>query len=102
MKVRSVILAPDVQDRLDEIARYTQMQFGRAQRVRYIDTIFEAIESLKIRPDVGRTVPGLDVLVHRHRVGSHFVYYKFDALVLNVLSVLHIGMVPSLHLEPEP
>ncbi len=101
MSTRKSILSPNARSRLKEIGRYTQQQFGRAQGVKYIESLYQAIDELRQRPTLGRNVPEFESAFRRYRVGSHFIYFQFDESVLFVLSVLHISMVPPLHLEPE-
>lgn len=101
MNSRNAILSAIALSRLNEIGRYTQQNFGRAQRVKYMDGLYRAIEELCQRPSLGRNFPGFESAFLRYRVGSHFIYFQFDESVLSVLSVLHVSMDPSLHLEPK-
>ena len=99
MSSRKAILSAKAVTRLKEIGRYTQLTFGRAQRLKYMDGLYQAIEELRQRPSLGRNVPGFESAFHRYRVGSHFIYFQFDETALSVLSVPHISMDPSLHIE---
>ena len=64
-------------------------------------SLVQAIEKLRHRPTIGRAVPGLSAGPTRFRVGSHFIYYRFDDSIVEVITVLHIAMDPSLHIGSE-
>lgn len=79
-----------------DIRRFTKDNWGQAQSARYIEEIYKRIELLAERPQIGIDRSGeLGEGTRSCFVGSHTIYYMFDAETLTVLSVLHQAMTPG-------
>ncbi len=85
------------------IARYTQRQWGVAQRNDYLRMLDGAFHRLAEMPELGAQCDFIRPGYRKHPVGSHLIFYRLDAQhVLEVVRVLHQMMdVCKAHLSGE-
>lgn len=86
-----ILLTPRARRDLEEIAQYTQHQWGPEQTRRYMQELDETIQQLRVTPDTigtdrDRVKPGLRSLSHKR---YHFVFYRVRENRVEVLRVLH-------------
>ncbi len=91
-------LTPNAQSDLIEIRRYTLIQWGEAQSIKYLSELRQTIRLLAESPFLGKPRPevGNSVLSFPH--GSHVVYYVLHDEQIVVFAVLHKRMVPVNHM----
>ena len=91
-------LSEEAQADMRDIRAFTRQRWGMAQSVRYIEEIREKIGLLAQNPRLGvdRSVE-LGEGVRSFLIGSHVIYYEFDAARLTVRTILHQAMAPDKH-----
>ncbi|MEJ0063069.1 MAG: type II toxin-antitoxin system RelE/ParE family toxin [Alphaproteobacteria bacterium] len=81
------------------IGRYTRKKWGREQERRYLRELNVCFQRLAEKPDCGRPYPQLPPY-WRIRQNMHMVYYRLtEHDLLLVVRVLHVHMLPELHLS---
>jgi len=86
---------------LSGIAAYTEAQWGREQRQRYIDLRRGQMTALRTHNDVGmkrdEVHPGCRSLAS----GRHQIFYRYTATAVVVLRVLHQSMDVRRHISSQ-
>lgn len=84
---------------LAEIAEYSEMQWGRAQTLIYLDGLEDRLTALAQRPKMGRSreelAPGLLCFPFQ----SHVAYYSLADFGIMVVRILHKRRDPSQHFD---
>ncbi len=87
--MRKIVLRPQAQADIDDIATYTISQWGNRQARDYIGDLRDAIERLTTsgmrHPEQPAIYPGL----RKMRSGHHLVFYLIDQETIDVVRVLH-------------
>jgi toxin ParE1/3/4 len=83
---------------ISEIARWSEANWGRQQRIRYVTTLLERLAQLEGRPRAGPLHGPRFPEVRRIRIGAHLAFYRFDDERVLVLRVLDQRMDVSAHL----
>ena len=93
-------LTAEAQADMRGIRTFTRQYWGAAQSTRYIKELREKIELLAQTPRLGvdRSVD-LGEGIRSIFIGSHTVYYEFNATALTVRAILHQAMTPDEHLR---
>lgn len=95
--MRKVILRPEAEADIEEVADYTIGEWGHEQ-ARDLRKAIEALAVSALRnPLLDRIFPGL----RRKRSGMHHIYYVATDDVVDVLKVIHAQRDPALHLRVE-
>ena len=93
-------LSEEAQRDLSEIRSFTKREWGTAQSERYIKKIREKIGLLVQNPRIGiNRSDDLGEDIRSIFIGSHTIYYDFDAEMLTVRAILHQAMTPRQHLK---
>ncbi|HEY1752974.1 MAG TPA: type II toxin-antitoxin system RelE/ParE family toxin [Caulobacteraceae bacterium] len=71
-----------------EAARWSEANWGRRQRVRYVTDLLERLAKLPARPRVGALYSPEHPGVRRLRIGAHLAFYRFDDERVLVICVL--------------
>jgi toxin ParE1/3/4 len=108
MRWRVRIAARAEQD-LMEILRWARSNLGTRQAELYSEVIFASIRELERGPDIagakdcGDVAPGLrSIRVARNgRRGSHVVFFRGRASVIEILRILHEAMDFARHFEEQ-
>jgi toxin ParE1/3/4 len=84
---------------LIDIARYTADRWDEQQAERYVSDLFGAFQRLVDLPELRRPY-GPIAPYGRALEGSHAIFYRLtdDAEIL-IVRVLHVRMLPELHLD---
>jgi toxin ParE1/3/4 len=85
------------------IARFSLERFGEKQTEKYLQQIESAVERAITRPTLMRARPELGEGIFSVRCVSHVAFLTRSApdAARLVVAVLHGGMDPLLHLDPE-
>ena len=99
--MREVVLRPEAEADIEEIADYTIAQWGHGQAQEYVHDLKRATEALArsaLRyPLYDRVYPGL----RRKRSAMHHIYFfAFDNRV-EIVRIMHVQRDPGLHLKVE-
>ena len=93
-------LTEEAQADLRDIRAFTKQQWGDVQSVRYIKEIREKLKLLAQNPSLGvDRSADLEKGVRSILIGSHAIYYVFNAKALTVRAILHQAMTPNKHLQ---
>ncbi len=83
------------QDLID-IAAFTEIRWGVAQRDRYMRALEQRLAATAARPSTGRRREELGAQVRSALYGSHLIIYRPASDGIDILRVLHAGMdVPA-------
>lgn len=94
----SFILTPNAKITMREIGRYTQKQWGRAQRVKYLAMIDRRFVALAEDPAMGRQRTDIGRNVRSYSEGRHVIFYRVEKRGIVILDILHDAMDPSIHI----
>ncbi len=96
--MREVILRPDAERNIEDVADYTIGEWGHEQARTYVRELRPAIANLAttaLRYPIFETVyPGL----RRKRSGMHHIYFLVSADHVDVLNIIHVQRDPGQHL----
>lgn len=87
--MRKVRLTPAASSDIDEIALFTEENWGVPQRRRYLAALDGAFTKLASNPGISAPRDDLGPGVRSFRVGAHVVFSVSDAEALIILRVLH-------------
>jgi len=86
---------------LFEIAQYTINTWGREQCARYLDGLEDCCQRLADNPTLGRACEYLRPEFRRMQQGKHVVFYRREQDGIVVTRILHVRMLPQLHLDED-
>ena len=87
-------LSRAAQKHLQDIAQYTQQNWGAAQVKKYLQEIEMTMNFLLEQPHLGRLCPELGEQIFRFPVKSHMIYYRVRKQDIVIIGVLHKSMLP--------
>ena len=85
-------------DDLRSIARYTQKNWGREQRNKYLSKPDESIRMLAHEPHLGRACDKIRQGYRKHHVGRHLIFYRHTSALIEIIRILHERMDVESHL----
>lgn len=78
---------------LKEIARYTQDQWGRDQRDKYLAMLDGCFHQLAANPLIGKDCSDIRSGYRRMKAGSHVIFYRQTSVdMIEIVRVLHGSM----------
>ena len=86
---------------LFEIGEYTVRTWGTRQCASYIDGLESCCQRLADNPNLGRSCESLRPGYWRMEQGKHVVFYQIDNDNILVIRILHVRMLPQLHLNDD-
>jgi toxin ParE1/3/4 len=92
MKKLSVILHQAAISDLEEIWLYTVETWSPEQADRYHGLLFKEIEFLSRKPNSGKNISDLRAGYYCAKVKSHFIFYKFTSVGLEIVRILQESM----------
>ena len=92
MKKLKIIFLEEALADLEDIWFYTFEKWSLAQADRYYNLIIEEIDFLSKKPKSGKVLSHLRLGYHSSKVKSHFIFYKFPSIELEVVRILHESM----------
>ncbi len=99
--MREVVLRPEAEADIEEVADYTIGEWGHEQARKYVTELRRAIEQLATGalrcPLYDAVYPGL----RRKRSGMHHIYYIASTDCVEVLNIIHVQRDPGRHLKVE-
>jgi toxin ParE1/3/4 len=90
--MRGFVLAVKAKADLKEIGRYTQTQWGREQRFKYIGQLYACFEELAEKPTKGKDYSYVREGYFGQAVGSHLVFYRQTRTRIEIIRILHQSM----------
>ncbi len=92
-------LSKAAQTDVRNIARYTQKEWGRAQRRRYLDGIQEKFEALSLNPTMTAERFDFNPPVRIYPYEKHLIIYVIGNAGILIVRVLHQSMNVPAHLS---
>jgi toxin ParE1/3/4 len=77
---------------LRSIGRYTQRNWGREQRNRYLTKLDECFHLLAEKPLRGVSCDDLRSGYRKYPVGRHIVFYREAQAGIEIIRILHVSM----------
>lgn len=99
--MKRLVITDAAQTDLSDIGRYTEREWGAAQRRRYLEAIRARLMELRENPGIGAP---RDEIIPGHRSvqsGRHVIFYRETPDSIVIIRVLHERMDLRRHLEPE-
>ncbi|MBU5613162.1 type II toxin-antitoxin system RelE/ParE family toxin [Geomonas azotofigens] len=91
MKPRFTLTQKAVAD-LTEIARYTQLKWGREQRNKYLALLDSCFQQLAANPHKGKDCSDIRSGYRKFSVGGHVIFYRQLSDGVEIVRVLHKRM----------
>jgi toxin ParE1/3/4 len=96
--VTGYVLSPAARTDLDTIWTFGEAQWGAARAERYTREIQRAVETVANDPRRGRPCDEIRDGYFRFAVGSHLLFYRRRADVVDIVRILHQRMDFDQHL----
>lgn len=84
---------------LHDIGQYTQKEWGREQRVDYLDRLDNAFFKIAENPGMGRSAEHIRTGYRCYSVGKHVIFYQERSDIILVVRILHQNMDLQRHLN---
>ena len=94
----SYALSPAAQADLESIWNYTARHWGEVQAEVYVRRIQAACEALGDGALVSQSAENIRIGYRRAVVGSHVLFFRFQAGVVEIIRILHQSMDLERHL----
>ena len=91
-------LSPAARSDLEEIWDYTARHWGKAQAERYTRDIRDVFEALGAGTLAGRSAEDIRAGYRKAAVGSHVMYFRVRADVVEIVRILHRRMDVDRHI----
>jgi toxin ParE1/3/4 len=92
------VLSPRAETDLDEIWDYTADRWGLDQAETYTRDIWQRIQAVAERPEIGQNCSDIRAGYYKISCGSHFLFYRLIAEGIDVVRILHERMDYDSHL----
>jgi toxin ParE1/3/4 len=93
--MRKWSLAKEAQSDMRDIRLFSKQHWGEEQSIRYINEIRGKIDLIARNPLIGKDCSDhIEVGIRSIFIGSHTIYYEFNAETLTVRAILHQAMIP--------
>ena len=87
-----------VKEDLEDIATYTEGQWGRDKRNDYVRTLVKHFEWLGENPELGKPQHEIKRGYFSYNEGSHVIFYIKHKKYVEIMAILHQRMLPERHL----
>lgn len=91
-------LTPAATADLIDIQKYTLEQWGKAQSVKYLESLHKTAQLLADNPLMGKSRPDVKKTAYSFAHYEHVVYYAVNPGGIVIFAVLHQTMQPKPHL----
>jgi len=92
VKKLSIVLHQAAISDLEEIWLYTLETWSVEQADRYHELLSKEIDFLSRKPISGKSISDLRAGYFSSKVKSHFIFYKFSSVELEIVRILHESM----------
>ncbi|MGH6881093.1 type II toxin-antitoxin system RelE/ParE family toxin [Hypericibacter sp.] len=97
----ALVLARAAQNDLEDIARYTEAQWGAEQKQRYMSALADRFIQLTNTPEMGLARDDIKTGYRSLLAGRHVIFYRHANNRLEISRVLHERMDLHRHLADE-
>ena len=77
---------------LEKIWLYTKENWSAEQADRYFKLMIDEINYLTVRPESGKDISYIRKGYYRSKVKSHYIFYRRNTKILEVIRILHQSM----------
>lgn len=84
-----ITIKPQAKRDLAEIAKYTQENWGRDQRIEYLSRFEKAFHKIEETPNLGQERNEIVQGLKSRYLGSHVIFYTQDSKYLTIIRILH-------------
>jgi toxin ParE1/3/4 len=95
-----IIISPKARLDLIDIGIYTEEQWGKRQRKKYLNQLESRIKRLAKNPAQGRQYHELPNAPYGYHEGRHVIFYRLNSDGIEIVRVLHDSMDFLRHLGP--
>jgi toxin ParE1/3/4 len=99
MDTYQLIISPATRDDLKDIYQFGLRNWGQHQSSRYLNHLKEQFWTLTTQPFLGIERPELLRDMQSFPVESHVVFYRVQAIRLEIVRVLHGRQDPARHIK---
>ena len=97
-KTQGFKLTPHALKDLRDIARYTEIQWGRRQRTQYLIELDQRFQWLSVNPDLAMNRDEVKLGYLSYPQGKHIIFFRKTRNQIEILSILHRNMDVKRHL----
>jgi len=91
-------LRKSAEEDIKGIGRYSLSKFGVSQRNKYLHGLASHFEKIANNPKIYKKRNDIKAGLYCSEFEQHFVFYKIENDVVDILAVLHKRMLPENHL----
>ncbi|MFZ0134983.1 MAG: type II toxin-antitoxin system RelE/ParE family toxin [Desulfobacterales bacterium] len=84
---------------LKQIGRYTQDNWGREQKNKYLEKPDEGFKTIAREPQMGVACDDIRAGYRKFHVGRHFIFYLITDVYIKIIRILHERMNVDSHLQ---
>jgi toxin ParE1/3/4 len=92
MNKKKAAITPIARSDLRNISRYTDKNWGRQQRFKYIKQLKDRFSYLAEKPQMGKKRDEIIGSPYSYHEGRHVIFYRTSAEGIEILRVLHDSM----------
>src|SRR5687768_8123475 len=96
--MRRLVFATAALADLDDIARFTEAQWGKQQKKRYLAKLNAALKRIRRNPEQGRKRPEIDATLCSLLAGRHVIFYRIFTEECRIVRIIHDRMDVHHHL----
>ena len=79
-------------DDLKSIGRYTQDNWGRTQRNKYLSMLDDCFHTIVRQPEIGIACDYIRPGYRKYHVGRHLIFYRQSTSHIDIIRILHDSM----------
>jgi toxin ParE1/3/4 len=99
--MRRLVFATAALADLDDIARFTETQWGKGQKDKYLARLNAAMKRLRRNPEQGRKRSDIDATLRSLTAERHVIFYRIFPDECRIVRIIHDRMDVHRHLgEP--
>ena len=84
---------------LRSIARYTEKNWSRERRNKYLSKLDASIQLIVDEPQLGHACDEIRKGYRKHHVGRHLIFYRQTTSHIEIIRILHESMDVDSHLK---
>jgi toxin ParE1/3/4 len=97
--MRRLVFATAALADLDDIAHFTETQWGKQQKKKYLAHLNTAMKRLRRNPAQGRKRLEIDATLFSLAVGRHVIFYRIFSDECRIVRIIHDRMDVHRHLS---
>jgi toxin ParE1/3/4 len=90
-------LTAKAMDDMRSIGRYTETNWGREQRNKYLSMIENCFHVIENQPEIGIVCNDIRAGYRKYHVGRHLIFYRQSSKYIDIIRILHDSMYIDTH-----